>query len=162
MNVIKLQIIEYLLVKAAYAVTVASDKIMSSNLLQEQSKELITPLVDNLALSGEAIVDLNQFQLNNLRSRLPQKMRPLATYVPTGSQWLFGHDLNKRIVHISSMNNALSQTFKSNNQQGRYNHSSASTYYQQHQRLKNYQPSRRSSGSGKKGQRQSNNRFYKN
>ena len=39
-----LQRIENLHVKAAYAVTVASDKIMSSNLLQEQSKELITPL----------------------------------------------------------------------------------------------------------------------
>ena len=62
MNEIKLQIIEYLLVKAAYAVTVASDKIMSSNLLQEQSKDLITPLVDALARSGEVIVDLNQFQ----------------------------------------------------------------------------------------------------
>ena len=35
------------------------------------------------------------------------------------------------------MNNASSQTFKSNNQQGRYNHSSASTYHQQHQSSKN-------------------------
>ena len=48
-------------VKAAYAVKVASDKIMSSNLLQEQSKELITPLVDALDLLGKARADLNQF-----------------------------------------------------------------------------------------------------
>ena len=89
-------------------------------------------------------------------------MRPVATNVPPGSQWLFGDDLNKRIAQISSMNNALSQTLKSNNQQGRYNQSSASTYHQQHQRSKNYQPSGRSSALGKKGQRQSNNRFYKN
>ena len=63
-------------------------------------------------------------------------MRPVATNVPPGSQWLFGDDLNKRIAQISSMN-VLSQTFKSNNQQGRYNHSSASTYHQQHQSSKN-------------------------
>ena len=43
MNEIELQRIEDLHVNTTYAVTVASDKIMSSNLLQEQSKELITP-----------------------------------------------------------------------------------------------------------------------
>ena len=41
-------------------------------------------------------------------------MRPLATNIPAGSQWLFGRDLNEKIAQISSMNNALSQTFKSN------------------------------------------------
>ena len=69
MNEIELQRIENLHVKAAYAVTVASDKIMSSNLLQEQSKELITPLVDVLALLRKATADLNQFRRNNLKSR---------------------------------------------------------------------------------------------
>ena len=64
--------------------TIASDKIMSSNLLQEQSKELITLLVDDLALLGKATVDLNQFYRNNLRSSLPDKMRPLAANVPAG------------------------------------------------------------------------------
>ena len=80
---------------------------------------------------------MNQFQRNNLRSRLPDKTIPLATNAPTGSQWLFGDNLNKKIAQICSMNNASSQTFKSNNQQGRYNHSSASTYHQQHQSSKN-------------------------
>ena len=42
---------------------------MSSNLLQEQSKELITPLVDVLALLRKATADLNQFRRNNLKSR---------------------------------------------------------------------------------------------
>ena len=41
-------------------------------------------------------------------------MRPLAAIIPAGSQWLFGGELNKKVVQISSMNNALSQTFKSN------------------------------------------------
>ena len=54
MNEKEIQRIENLHVKAAYAVTVASDKIMNSNLLQEQSKELITLLVDALALLGKA------------------------------------------------------------------------------------------------------------
>ena len=44
MNEIDFQRIENSHVKAAYAVTVASDKIMGSNLLQEQSKKLINPL----------------------------------------------------------------------------------------------------------------------
>ena len=61
MNKIELPRIENLHVKAAYAVTVASDKIMSFNLLQEQSKELITPLVDALDLLVKARADLNQF-----------------------------------------------------------------------------------------------------
>ena len=61
MNEIELQRKENLHGKAAYAVAIASDKIMTSNLLQEQSKELITPLVDDLALLGKATVDLNQF-----------------------------------------------------------------------------------------------------
>ena len=51
-------------------------------------------------------------------------MRPLAANVPAVSQWLFGDDFNKCIAQISNMNNALSQSFKSNNQQVRYNHSS--------------------------------------
>ena len=92
----------------------------------------MNPLVDALALLEKATADLNKFWRNNLRSRLPGKMRPLTTNVLAGSQWLFSYDLSKRIAQISSMNNALSQTFKSNNQQGRYNHSSASTYHQQH------------------------------
>ena len=120
-------------------------------------------LVDALALLGKATADMNQFRRNNLRSRLPSRLRPLATIVPPESQWLFGDDLNKRIAaQISRMNNTLSQSFKSNNQQNRYNHSSVSIYHQQHQRSKNYQPSRRSSALRKKGQRQSNNRCYKN
>ena len=86
-------------------------------------------------------------------STLPGKMRALARNVPAEVQWLFGDDLNKKIAQISSMNNALSQSFRSSNQQGRCNHSSASTYHQQHQRSKNYQPSRRSSALVKKGQR---------
>ena len=86
MNEIELQRIENLHVKAAYAVTVASDQIINSNLLQEQSNELITPLVDALALLGKATADLNQFWRNNLRSRLSDKMRPLATNVPALSQ----------------------------------------------------------------------------
>ena len=42
-NEIELQRIDHLHFKVPYTVTVASDKIMRSNLLQEQSKELITP-----------------------------------------------------------------------------------------------------------------------
>ena len=47
--------------------TVASGKIMSSNLLQEKRKEFTTPLVDVLALLGKAAADLNQFRRNDLK-----------------------------------------------------------------------------------------------
>ena len=74
-NKIDLQRIEKSHVKAAYTLTVASDKTICSNLLQKQSKKLIiiTHLVDALALLGKAVADLNQFWRNNLRFRLPKK-----------------------------------------------------------------------------------------
>ena len=75
-------------VRAAYAVTVASDNIMSSNLLQEQSNELINPLVDALALLGKGTAVLNRFRRKNLRPRLPNKMRLLTSNVSAWSQWL--------------------------------------------------------------------------
>ena len=81
-------------------------------LLQKQSKELISPVVDPLALLGKTTADLSQFRRNNLRSRLPGKMRQLATNVLIGSQCLFGDNLNKRIAQVSSMTNSLSQYFE--------------------------------------------------
>ena len=67
MNKTDIQRIENSHVKAAYAVTVASGKIMSSNLLQEKRKEFTTPLVDALALLGKAAADLNQFRRSDLK-----------------------------------------------------------------------------------------------
>ena len=166
-NEIRLQNIQNLTVKAAYAVTEACDKILNKmgKMKQELSKELVSPLIDGLAFLGKAITDMNQFRRNNLKPRLPEKLKPLADNVPSESQWLFGDDLSKRISQINNMNSALTQSFRSYQQNnGRYNNSSHSGYsYSSHQKMtKNSQPSRRSSAQGRKGQKLSSNRFYKN
>ena len=73
---------------------------------------------------------MNQFRRNNLKPRLPEKLKPLADNVPSDSQWLFGDDLSKRISEINNMNSALTQSFRPYQQNnGRYyNNSSHSGY----------------------------------
>ena len=79
--------------------TEACDKILNKmdKMKQDQSKELISPLIHGLAFLGKAITEMNQFRRNNLKPRLPEKLKPLADNVPSNSQWLFGDDLSKRI-----------------------------------------------------------------
>ena len=133
---------------------------------QDQSKELVSPLIDGLALLRKAITDMNQFRRNNLKPRLPEKLKPLAENVTGESQWLFGDDLSKRINEINNMNSALTQSFKPYQQNnGRYYSNSSHSgysYSSQQKMTKNFQPSQRSSAQGTKAQKLSNNRFYKN
>ena len=86
--------------------------------------------------------------------------------VPSESQWLFGDDLTNKISEINNMNSALAQSFRSYQQNNGwyYNNSSHSGYsYNSQQKMtKTVQPSQRSSAQGRKGQKLSNNRFYKN
>ena len=138
---IRLQNIQNLSVKAAYAVTEVCDKILNKmgKMRQDQSKELVSPLIDGLAFLGKAITDMNQIPRNNLKPRLPEKLKPLADNVPSDSQWLFGDDLSKRISEINNMNSALTQSFRSYQQNnGRYyNNSSHSGYlYSSQQKMK--------------------------
>ena len=78
---------------------------------QDQSKELVFPLIDGLDFLRKAITDMNQFRRNNLKPRLPEKLKPLTDNVPSESQWLFGDDLSKRISGINNMNSTLTQSF---------------------------------------------------
>ena len=50
---------------------------------------------------------MNQFPRNNLKPRLPEKLKPLADNVARVLQWLFGDDLSKRISEINNMNSTL-------------------------------------------------------
>ena len=133
---------------------------------QDQSKELVSPLIDGLAFLGKAITDMNQICRNKLKTRLPEKLKLLADNVPSESQWLFGDDLIKRISEINNMNSALTQSFRSyqQNNDRYYNNSSHSGYsYSSQQKMtKNFQTSRRSSAQGIIVQNLSKNRFYKN
>ena len=108
---------------------------------------------------------MNQFRRNNLKPRLSEKLKPLVENVPGESQWLFGDDLNKRISQINNITSALTQSFRSYQQNnGRYNDSSQSGYsYSSQQKMtRNFQPSQRSSVQGRKGQKLSSKIFYKN
>ena len=78
---------------------------------QDQSKELVFPLIDGLDFLVKAITDMNQFRRNNLKPRLPEKLKPLTDNVPSESQWLFGDDLSQRISGINNMNSTLTQSF---------------------------------------------------
>ena len=47
---------------------------------QHQSKELASPLIDSLAFLGKAITDMKQFRRNNLKPRLPEKLKPFSYF----------------------------------------------------------------------------------
>ena len=80
--------------------TEACDKILNKmgKVKQDQSKELVSPIINALAFLGKAITYMNQFRRNHLKPRLPEKLKPLADNVPSDSQWLFGNGLSKRII----------------------------------------------------------------
>ena len=151
--------IQLLNVSAAYAIT--GYKI-------DLSRELLTPLIDALTFLGQAASDTNQFRTDIIKPRLPGRMRQMAKIFPNGSEMLFGNDLNKRITLIINTSNALltkpSHNVVSNkpatNQTGKH------TTYQHHQNdnqnPKNLHPSRKSSATGRRGNRQRNNGFYRN
>ena len=82
---IRLQNIPNLTVKAAYAVIEACDKILNkmSKMKQEQSKELLSPLIHGLAFLGKSITDMNQFRRNNLKPTLPEKAETLSRQCTT-------------------------------------------------------------------------------
>ena len=84
-------------VKAACAMTDACGKIMKLNLNFDQCREVITPLIDALALLGVVIAEINQFRRERMKDRLPVKMQPLTKNIPLESKWRFGDDLSKRI-----------------------------------------------------------------
>ena len=83
---IGLQKIQMHSVKAAYAITEACDRVMDSKLKSALCKEILTPLIDSLAFLGLVSPELNQFRRrDNLKSRLPKKIEPLAKNVATKS-----------------------------------------------------------------------------
>ena len=105
---IELHKIQMHFVKAAYAITEACDRVMDSKLKSALCKEIATPLIDCLAFLDLASSEIIQFRRDYLKSRLPEKMKPLAKNVPENvSEWLFKYDLNKRINTVSSTNIAL-------------------------------------------------------
>ena len=134
---------------------------MDSKLKSALCKEIVTPLVDSLAFLGLDSLELNQFRGDYLKSRLAEKMKPLATNVPAKSEWLFGDDLNKRINTISSTNTALTTSIRPHYQYYKYQGSKTGSN-QQHYGSKDSQTFRRGSARGKRWPTKQNNRFHRN
>ena len=166
MTDIYLREIQLLNVSAAYAVIEACGMLVSrmGKYKQDLSKEMLTPLVDSLVFIGKATKDTNQLRIDILKSRLPAKMKQITRNVPAESELLFGDDLNKRISQINNTNSALAkQVFTRPSQNGKYNKSqvtyNTSNNYQQ---SKNGYSPRRSFARGRRGNKQSNYRNYRN
>ena len=121
----------------------------------------MTALIVTLALLGLILSKLNQFRRDYLKSRLPEKIRPLAKNVPVKSEWLFGDDLNKRINTISSTNAARTASICPNCKYEKYQ-GSKTVSNQQHYGSKNSQTSRRGSAQGKRWPKKQNNSFHRN
>ena len=121
----------------------------------------MTALIVTLALLGLILSKLNQFRRDYLKSRLPEKIRPLAKNVPVKSEWLFGDDLNKRINAISSTNAARTASICPNYKYEKYQ-GSKTVGNQQHYSSKNSQTSRRGSAQGKRWPKKQNNSFHRN
>ena len=79
-NKIRPQNIQNLCSKAAYALTEAFVKILNKidNIKQNRDKYLGSPLIEGLIVLGKTTIDMNQFPTNNLKSRLPEKLKSLA------------------------------------------------------------------------------------
>ena len=83
---------------------------MKMNLEFDQCREMITRVIDALALLGVVTAEINQFRSEQMKDQLPTKMQPLTKNAPSECEWLFGKDLSKRINQLNSMNSALIKT----------------------------------------------------
>ena len=61
-------------VKAASAMADAFQTIIKQNLKSDQCREMITPVIDTLALLGVVTPEINQFRREQMKDRLPAKM----------------------------------------------------------------------------------------
>ena len=109
-KILVLQKIQMHTVKAACAMTDACDKIMKLNLKSDQCREMITPVIDALALLGVVTAEINQFRREQMKDQLPANMQPLTKNAPSESEWLFDNGLSRRINQLNSMNTALIKT----------------------------------------------------
>ena len=77
-NDVALQNIPMHTVQVTCAMTDARDKIINLNLKSDQYKEIVTPVVDFLALLEVVTAEINQFWREKMKDRLPAKHQPLT------------------------------------------------------------------------------------
>ena len=75
---IRLRNIEKLNVMAAYS-CIASCQLVIDKLgkfKEDLSKDILAPLIDSIAFIGQSVNDMNQFRRDQIKVRLPAKVRP--------------------------------------------------------------------------------------
>ena len=76
-------------VKAAYAITVACDRVMDSKLKSALCKEMVIHIIDSLAFSDLVSSELNQFRRDYLKSRSPEKIKTIDKECPSKIRMAF-------------------------------------------------------------------------
>ena len=70
-------------------------------------KEILTPVINSLALLGTSAIKINQLRRDLVKHKLPANLKPLAKDVPSRSDLLFGHEIKKRLSQFSATNSTL-------------------------------------------------------
>ena len=149
---INLQKILLHLMKASYAIVNACDELIVAE-ETERSNNLLTMLVDSVALLGLSTIELNALRRDLMKHKLPDHLKQLAKDVPSDSTHLFGDDIQKRINQIAATNTALqkSSTYQGSSQRQFSRQSSGYQSRSTRNPTKNYYAPQRSSAQGKKG-----------
>ena len=77
-NDIVLQKIQMHTVEAACIMTDPCNKVIKFNLKSDQCREIITPVIDSLALLGVVTAEINQFSWEQIKDGLSAKIQPLT------------------------------------------------------------------------------------
>ena len=133
--------------KASYAIVNACDELIVAE-ETEGSNKLLTILVGSVALLG-----LSAFELNAVRTDLPDRLKQLAKDVPSDFTHLFGDDIQKRINQIAATDTALQKSSTYHGSSQRQFSRQSNGYHSRSTRnsTKNYYAPQRSSAQGKKG-----------
>ena len=70
-------------------------------------KKILTPLTESLALLGTSVIETNHLRQDLVNHKLPTNLKLLAKDAFSGSDFLFGDEINKRISQFSAANSAL-------------------------------------------------------
>ena len=91
-------------VKASYAIMISCNKLIQKG---GEFREILTPVIDSLALLGTSTTEINQLRQDLIKHKLPANLKLLAKGVPPESDLLFRDEINKSLSQLSTTNSAL-------------------------------------------------------
>ena len=116
------------------------DKLLFEYDLRHPSRDILSMLIDSVALLGLTIVESNSLRRDLIKHRLPLHLWRLAKDVLTDSKFLFGDDIQKWIKQISANNSALQTPEKSCSSSSRDVTTTTTTTRGKHQSYNNIKP----------------------